>query len=194
MAPPAVGKVYNVVGKGGKVAGTIWSDFTGFIAKGNVFDLAVGLVIGSAFTAIVTSLVEDIISPLISLATPGTNLNTKFVILRCPVNNATFSNCMDNFPASWTTPLIAQQSGAVTLNWGKLIQVLINFIIIAAILFILVKAYAAAFVRQKPVEKKECPYCITSVPIKATRCSACTSELKVEEETINIVEEETKQL
>ncbi|KAJ3037080.1 hypothetical protein HDV00_002085 [Rhizophlyctis rosea] len=163
--------------KGGKAVGGVLNDFKAFLDKGNVVDLAVGIVMGAAFTAIVTSLVQDIITPPIGLATQS-NLANMFVILRCPKDNVTKQElpCKNN--NNWNTIADAQKAGAVTWNWGNFLQTCINFIIIAIIIFLIVKFYAAAFRRKAPPKKtKECGYCFKDIPIKATRCPECTSHL-----------------
>lgn len=133
-------------------------EFKKFIMRGNVMDMAVGIIIGSAFTAIVTSLVDDIISPLIGLL-GGANFDT-----------------------------LAATFAGVTLNYGKFITAVINFLLVALVLFIIIKvingasdkAKKLAHKEEKPEEPttKECPYCFSEIAIKATRCPHCTSELK----------------
>ncbi|KAJ3054187.1 hypothetical protein HK097_002455 [Rhizophlyctis rosea] len=168
----------NGATKGTKAIGGVLNDFKAFLNKGNVVDLAVGIVMGAAFTSIVTSLVSDIITPVIGLAIQA-NLANKFVIMRCPFVNGTTtqSDCWNTH--NWNTTVDAQKAGAVTWNWGNFLQTLINFVIIAAIVFLIVKFYAAAFRREEPPKKtKECPYCFKDVPKQATRCPECTSQLE----------------
>ena len=129
-------------------------EFKEFISRGNVMDMAVGIIIGGAFTAIVSSLVEDIINPL----------------LGCFVS-------MDF--SAWKIPLI----GDAALGIGKFINAVISFLIMAFILFSIIKALnQAASIGKKPEEEptpttKVCPYCKSEIPIDATRCPHCTSEL-----------------
>lgn len=139
-----------------------FNEFKEFISKGSVMDMAVGIIIGGAFTAIVTSLVDDIISPLLGLI-GGTNFDA-----------------------------LAVQIGGVTLTYGKFITAVINFLLIALVLFCIIKALnkaksaaeTAAAKLKKEEEKKEeetekdCPYCFSKIPIKATRCPHCTSVLE----------------
>lgn len=129
-------------------------EFKKFALRGNVIDLAVGVVIGAAFTAIVTSLVNDIISPLIGLLV-----------------KVDFSE-------------LALVIGDVSIKYGAFIMALINFFIVAVVLFSVVKAIngLSALGRKKaddtPPQTKKCPYCLSEIPRQATRCPHCTSELK----------------
>ncbi|KAJ3301853.1 hypothetical protein HDV03_000262 [Kappamyces sp. JEL0829] len=170
----------NGVKRGTAVAGSVLQDFKEFLNRGNVVDLAVGLVIGASFTAVVNSMVKDLITPLISLAMDAVSLSDTFVVMACPKANGTgprppSSTCSGSF----TTVLAAQTAGAITWNYGSFINNVITFLITALIVFFIVKAYAAAF-RRKPAEKttKECPECCKDVPLKATRCAFCTSAIK----------------
>ncbi len=136
------------------------NEFKEFISRGSVVDLAVGIIIGSAFTAIVTSLVNDIIMPLISLITGGLDFSM------------------------WNIALTSAADGPV-FAMGSFISAVINFLIVAFVIFMLIKALNK-FNRKKddapeaPTTKK-CPYCLSEIPIEATRCAHCTSELPVEE-------------
>ncbi|KAI9206613.1 large-conductance mechanosensitive channel [Polychytrium aggregatum] len=159
--------------KGVQAVNSVWKDFHAFISRGNVIDLAVGIIIGGAFTAIVTSFVTDIISPVIALATQS-QLDQSFIIFRCPPATP---GCRD-LPISlrYNTTTQAHSAGAVTWNWGNFLMTIINFILTAIILFFLLKVYTAAFIRKKVEDPKtkECPYCTKDIPIKATRCPECT--------------------
>ncbi|KAJ3293344.1 hypothetical protein HK104_004542 [Borealophlyctis nickersoniae] len=174
----------NVVGgavKGGKAVGSVLQDFKNFLNRGNVVDLAVGIVMGAAFTAVVASIVQDLFTPLIGLALQS-NLENKFIILKCPVdpvtNRVTDCRAVQNTLRKWNTTADAQKDGAVTWNWGKFLQTCLNFIIIAAVVFFIIKAYTAAFRRNnQPAKSKACPYCCKDIPVKATRCPECTSQL-----------------
>ena len=129
------------------------SEFKEFAMKGNVMDMAVGIIIGSAFTGIVTSLVDNILSPVIGLLTKG------------------------NFDG------LAVDFFGVTLKYGSFIMAVINFLIVAFVLFIIIKAMnKAKSLGQKQEEEaepevKECPYCMSEIHVKATRCPHCTSQL-----------------
>ncbi|KAI9017197.1 large-conductance mechanosensitive channel [Gaertneriomyces semiglobifer] len=169
--------------KGFKAVNSVFDDFKNFLDRGNVVDLAVGIVMGTAFTAIVTSLVQDLVTPWIGLASQG-NLKNNFVILRCPKANDTgvFPPVFETAGCKgvWATVAEAQKAGAVTFNWGNFLETVINFVIISAIIFFIVKVYAATFRRKKaeaPKKTKECVYCCKDIPIKAARCPDCTSTL-----------------
>lgn len=115
-------------------------EFKEFIARGNVIDLAVGVVIGGAFTSIVNSLVNDIIMPFVSLITGGIDFSNWFVALN---------------GESYETLEAAKEAGAATLNYGNLISVIINFIIVAFVIFLVIKAINKASEKAKKLAKKE---------------------------------------
>ncbi|MBQ7296567.1 MAG: large conductance mechanosensitive channel protein MscL [Clostridia bacterium] len=147
------------------------NEFKKFIMRGNVIDLAVGVIIGGAFQAIVNSLVNDIVSPVLSLATKGVNLADKFIVLTS--EDVTFA-----------TVEAAKEAGYATLNYGGFITAIINFLIMAFVIFLLVKAInKVSELGKKKVEEapaapttKICPYCKSEISIEATRCPHCTSE------------------
>lgn len=132
-------------------------EFKEFISRGNVLDMAVGIIIGGAFTGIVNSLVGDIINPIIGL-----------------VGGKDFS--------AYSVTLL----GEATLNYGAFITNVINFLIMALVVFLIVKAFnKAASLGKKKEEKKEaaptekeCPYCLSKIPVKATKCAHCTSDVE----------------
>lgn len=144
-------------------------EFKEFISKGNVMDLAVGVIIGGAFGKIVSSLVNDVIMPLIGLILGGTDMSNYFLTLD---------------GGQYATLAQAQEAGAATLNYGLFITQVINFLIIAFVIFLMVKAVnkARSLTKKPEVEAapttKECPYCKSTIDINATRCPNCTSELK----------------
>ena len=149
-------------------------DFKTFITRGNVVDLAVGIVIGVAFGAIINSFVKDVIMPPIGLALGSVDFTNLFAVLK-----------EGSVAAPYTSLATAQEAGAVTINYGVFIMTIISFIIIAAVIFFfIVRPIAQMHARQKAAEvapapdTKECPFCYTSISIKATRCPNCTSELK----------------
>jgi large conductance mechanosensitive channel len=147
-------------------------EFRAFISRGNVLDLAVGIVIGAAFGAIVGSFVNDIIMPPIGLLLGNVDFSSLFLILK-----------VGTIPGPYATPALAKAAGAVTLNYGVFIMTIINFLIIAFAVFLVVKAYnnmqkKPAPAPAGPPTTKECPFCFSTIPIKATRCPNCTSELK----------------
>ena len=137
-----------------------------------LFSSAIGLIIGAAFTSMVNSFVADIISPLIGLMFQ-VNLGNNYIILRCPENVTLAGNCSTS---AYATPILANEVGIVSWNYGNFLQVAVNFLLTASVLFFIIKAYSAAFRRTKPEPKtKECKYCTKDIPIKATRCPECTS-------------------
>src|SRR5205814_5363072 len=151
-----------------KRLGNVWKEFKEFAIKGNAVDLAVGVIIGAAFGSIVNSLVKDVVMPPISLLTGGLDFSNKFIILRAAKDGS----------AVFHTPADAAKAGAITWNYGNFITLAINFLIIAGAVFLLVRAINR--LRQpaeKEPDKKECPACAMKIPVKATRCPHCTTEL-----------------
>jgi len=147
----------------------IWNEFKEFAVKGNAVDLAVGVIVGAAFTGIINSLVKDVIMPPISLLSGGLDFSNKFVILRAAKDGSTAFN----------TPADAAKAGAITWNYGNFVTLLINFLIVAGAVFLLVRAINKL---RKPAEgkepdKKDCPECAMKIPFKAARCPYCTTEL-----------------
>jgi len=145
-----------------------WKEFKEFAIKGNAVDLAVGVIIGAAFGSIVNSLVKDVVMPPISLLTGGLDFSNKFIILRTARDGS----------AVFHTPADAAKAGAITWNYGNLVTLVINFLIVVGAVFLLVRAINR--LRQpaeKEPDKKECPACAMKIPVKATRCPHCTTEL-----------------
>jgi large conductance mechanosensitive channel len=141
--------------------------FKEFIDRGNLVQLAVAFIMGVTFAAVVTSLVNDIIMPAVGLATGGLDFASLFAVIK------------DGDPAGpYNTVEAAKEAGAVTINYGLFVNSVIVFIIVALVLYAIVRAYAKT---QKPVEApvttKACPFCATDIPLSATRCPNCTSEL-----------------
>ena len=158
----------------------MWKEFKKFALKGNVLDLAIGVIIGGAFGAIVSSLVNDIFMPLIGLLFKTNSLNEKFILLKGVEG-------MDNAAIKAMTAAEATEAGANIMTYGKFISVIINFILIALVLFFVVKGIN----KLKDLTKKEeeeapkprlCPYCKQEIAADATRCPHCTSELPAVEE------------
>ncbi|MEJ5203163.1 MAG: large conductance mechanosensitive channel protein MscL [Anaerolineales bacterium] len=140
-------------------------EFKEFALKGNVVDLAVGLMIGAAFGNIVSSLVNDILMPPIGLL----------------LGNVDFSNLFINLSGTTYASLKeAQAAGAPTINYGLFINTVINFLLVALALYFVVRAINRFRKEPVPIEpnSKECPYCLSTIPINATRCAHCTSELR----------------
>lgn len=147
--------------------GKMMKEFREFAVKGNAVDLAVGVVIGAAFGAVVTSLVKDVIMPPIGALLSGADFSQMFVVLK-----------EGTTAAPYATVQAAADAGAVTLNYGVFVNAVINFVIVAFAVFMLVKVINRL---RKPaaaeVTTKECPFCKTEIALGATRCPACTSEL-----------------
>jgi large conductance mechanosensitive channel len=144
----------------------MWKEFKTFIMRGNVLDLAIGVIIGGAFGAIVTSLVKDIIMPPIGLILGRVNFSGLF---------------WDLSGKSYATLEAATKDNAPVIAYGNFINTLINFLIIALVIFLVVKAVnrltAPKPVPPPPPTTKDCPFCQTAIPIKASRCPNCTSQL-----------------
>lgn len=133
-------------------------EFKEFISRGNVMDMAVGVIIGGAFTAIVNSLVNDIVMPLLSLITGGFDFTALKIVL-------------------------GEGEEPATLNYGAFISAIINFLLIALVIFLVIKTInKVAKKKEQPApDTKECPYCHEKISIKATKCPHCTSDIPAEE-------------
>jgi large conductance mechanosensitive channel len=144
-------------------------EFKEFAIKGNAIDLAVGLVLGTAFGAIVASLVTDIVMPPIGLLLGDVDFAQMFIVLN-----------EGSTPAPYATVAAASEAGAVTLNYGLFINTIVYFVIVAFAIFMVVKAMnkLQRAEAEEVADTKECPYCLTAVPLAATRCPACTSDLE----------------
>lgn len=145
-----------------------FGEFKKFITRGNVIDLAVGVIVGGAFQKIVNSLVDDIVMPVISLATKGLDFANWFIALD---------------GGDYATLEAAKEAGAATLNFGNFISAILNFLIMAFVIFLLVKGINSVVEKTKKPEApeapktKKCPYCKTEIDIEASRCPHCTSEI-----------------
>ena len=142
------------------------NDFKKFIARGNVIDMAVGIIIGAAFTTVVSSMVSDIIMPPIGRITGGVDFSDKFISLT---------------GTQYATLAEAKAASAATLNYGLFLNAVINFLIVAAAVFMLVRMVGKLQRREEaapatPTEKA-CPHCLFKVPVAARRCGHCTQEL-----------------
>jgi large conductance mechanosensitive channel len=146
-------------------------DFRDFIMRGNVLDMAVGIIIGAAFGTIVSSIVKDIIMPPIGLVLGNVDFTNLFAVLKQGATPGPYASLAD-----------AQTAGAVTINYGVFINTLVSFLIVAVVLFFLIRAFVHARSRLESKKEavsttKECPYCLSQVPLKAKKCAFCTSEL-----------------
>lgn len=148
----------------------MWKEFKKFAMKGNVIDLAVGVVIGGAFGRIVTSLVNDIVMPLIGLIVGKVNLSNLFITLG---------------EGDFRTIEEAKEAGVATLNYGLFLNNILDFVIIAFSIFLVVKQINRVKKRQEkpvPVATKNCHYCYSTIHLKATKCPHCTADLSLTEE------------
>jgi len=145
-------------------------DFKEFALRGNVLDMAVGIIIGAAFATIVKSLVEDIIMPPIGLLLGNVDFTNLFVVIKQGATAGPYAALMD-----------AKEAGAVSINYGVFINHIITFLIIAFCVFMIVRNFMKMKKeKEEPAAEpttKECPHCFSTIPIKATRCAFCTSQL-----------------
>ncbi len=144
-------------------------EFKEFAMRGNVVDMAVGIIIGAAFGTIVKSLVSDIIMPPIGLLLGNVDFSNFFAVLKQGTVAGPYASLVD-----------AQKAGAVTINYGLFANTIISFLIVAFAVFLLIRQInRLKRGKEAPAEPttKDCPYCLSSIPIKATRCAHCTSEL-----------------
>lgn len=152
----------------------MFKEFREFALRGNVMDMAIGIIIGAAFSPIIASLVSDIIMPPIGLLLGGVDFSNLFVTLKQGATAGPFANLAE-----------AQAAGAVTVNYGLFINKIISFIIIAFAVFMVVKGMNSIKRQEEaapPVPTvKDCPFCFTAIPIKAIRCPHCTADLTVKE-------------
>ena len=141
-------------------------EFKEFISRGNVFDLAVGIVIGAAFTSVVNSFVNDILMPPLGLLSGGVDFSQLYLNLG---------------PDDYPTLAAATEAGAPTINYGNFINNVISFLIVAFAVFLLVKGYNRLREQKESVPAeptdKECPFCRFTIPVTASRCAHCTSQL-----------------
>ncbi|KAI8621750.1 large-conductance mechanosensitive channel [Chytriomyces sp. MP71] len=178
MTENAVHTVGDGVGKVSKSTMSVGSAFFAFINRGSVVDLAIGIVVGGAFTAIVNSFVNDLITPVIGLATQK-NLGNLFLVIHCSKNSTLSCKTGNDHP--YTTILQATTDGAATWNYGNFIQFVINFVLIAFAMFLLVQFYSNTFLKavKKPEspKTKTCPMCFEDVNIQALKCKWCLTTL-----------------
>ncbi len=144
-------------------------EFKKFIMRGNVIDMAVGIVIGASFGGIVNSFVNDVLMPPIGVLLGGIDFSNLFILIK-----------KGTTPGPYLSLAQAQEAGAVTLNYGVFINTIISFLIIALAIFTVIRFLNKLAKEEEapPPVTKECPFCFTIIPIKAKRCPNCTSELK----------------
>ncbi len=142
----------------------ILKEFREFTLKGNVIDMAIGVIIGVAFGKVVTSLVSDILMPPLGLLMGKVDFSSLFITLSGP---------------RYTSLAAAKAAGVPTINVGVFFQTILDFVIVAFVIFVLVRQINR-LKRESPAAPttKDCPYCLSSIPIKATRCAHCTSDVK----------------
>jgi large conductance mechanosensitive channel len=144
-------------------------EFKEFAMRGNVVDMAVGIIIGAAFGTIVKSLVTDIIMPPIGLLLGNVDFSNLFVVLKQGTTTGPYLSLAE-----------AQAAGAVTINYGFFINTLISFVIVAFAVFLVIRSINRLKKKEEAPPApttKECPFCFTAIPIKATRCPNCTSDV-----------------
>lgn len=147
----------------------MWKEFKAFVLRGNVMDLAVGVIIGAAFGNVVKSLVDDVIMPVIGVVTGGVDFTDKFVLLKQGVKA----------PGPYATLAEAKEAGAVALSYGVFINTLVTFLIVALAVFVLVRLVNKLYRRpaEPTPDTQPCPYCTMTVSKRATKCPHCTSAL-----------------
>lgn len=149
----------------------MFQEFKDFIIKGNAMDLAIGIIIGAAFSVVVNSIVDNLLMPPFGLLLSRVNFRDLFIVLR---------QGEQSLPADATLEM-AKELGAVTLNYGQFLTDVVSFILLGFGVFLIIKGINK--LKKEPKEQaeptdKDCPYCLQSIPIKATRCPHCTSQLE----------------
>ena len=156
----------------------MFGEFRKFIMRGNVMDLAVGFILGAAFSTIVKSFVDDIIMPPLGLLLGRTDFSNLFLVVKEGAQ-----------PGPYATLKLAKEAGAVTIGYGVFFNAVVAFLIVGFAIFMMVRAmnkmeakFEAQFVKEKPKPgeptDKKCPYCLSTIPYPATRCGHCTSQLE----------------
>lgn len=150
----------------------MWKEFKAFAVRGNVIDMAVGIIIGAAFTTVVQSLVKDILMPPLGLLTSDIDFSNAYIIL-----------AEGTPPAPYTTLKAAEEAGAIILRYGSFLNNFISFAFVAFAVFILIQYINKLRDPKKTPEPvsptiKKCPHCLSDIPLEATRCPHCTSNLK----------------
>ncbi len=152
---------------------SVFKEFRDFAMRGNVVDMAVGIIIGAAFGTIVNSLVKDVIMPPIGLALGNVDFANLFFVLRSGMP-----------PGPYASLAEASKAGAVSINYGMFINTIISFVIVAFAVFMLIRTVNRLKAQiEKPAAAaapttRACPYCLSAIPIKATKCAFCTAELR----------------
>jgi large conductance mechanosensitive channel len=146
-------------------------EFKAFAMRGNVVDMAVGIIIGAAFGTIIGSMVSDVLMPPIGVLLGNVDFSNLFLVLK-----------EGKSAGPYLTVAAAKEAGAVTLNYGLFVNTVVNFLIVAFAIFFLVRGMNALKKKEETPPAvpttKECPHCLSTIPVKATRCGHCTSELR----------------
>ena len=146
-------------------------EFKEFAMRGNVVDMAVGIIIGAAFGTIIGTLVSDVLMPPIGLLLGNVDFSNLFIVLK-----------EGTTAGPYATVAAAKGAGAVTLNYGLFLNTVVNFVIVAFAIFFLIRGMNALKKKEEAPPAipttKECPHCLSTIPVKATRCGHCTSELR----------------
>lgn len=142
----------------------MWEEFKKFVMRGNVLDLAIAVIMGGAFGKIVTSFINDVLMPPLGLLLGKVNFADLFI---------------DLSGQGYTSLAAAQEAGAATINYGIFINTVLDFVVVAFVVFLLVRQMNKLKKAEAPAAPttKECPYCYSQIPLKATRCPHCTSQL-----------------
>jgi large conductance mechanosensitive channel len=141
----------------------MFKEFRDFAARGNVMDMAVGIIIGGAFALVVKSLVDDVIMAPIGLLLGGVDFTNLFVVLK-----------EGAVPGPYISLAKAREAGAVTINYGLFINTIVSFLMVAFAVFLLIRS-VNRYRQEAPAATKECPECTTAIPIRAKRCPQCTA-------------------
>jgi large conductance mechanosensitive channel len=147
----------------------MWKEFREFALRGNVVDMAVGIIVGAAFGTIVKSLVDDVIMPPIGLLLGGVDFSNFFLLLKEGSPAAPYASLAD-----------AQAAWAVTVNYGVFLNAVISFLVVALVIFFLIRMMNRLRREEEASAEpatKECPHCLSTIPLEATRCAYCTSDL-----------------
>ena len=143
-------------------------EFKEFALRGNVIDMAVGIIIGAAFGTIIGTMVSDVLMPPIGLLLGNVDFSNLFIVLK-----------EGKIAGPYATVAAAKGAGAVTLNYGLFVNTVVNFLIVAFAIFFLIRGMSSLKKKEEAQPTtKECPHCLSTIPIKATRCGHCTSELR----------------
>lgn len=148
----------------------LWNDFKDFATRGSLIDMAIGIVIGTTFGAVVKSLVDDLLMPPVGLLLGDTDMADLFVVLK-----------QGTPPGPYATLEAAQQAGAVTWRYGLFLNAVVTFVIVAILMFLLIRWIVRRIEREgapAPPSTRPCPYCRSPIALEATRCPNCTSEVE----------------